>query len=253
MSNEMARPKGDALGRGAILAALTVSLLVGAGEQARSAENSNTRRGLLGAELQAEGERAKVVAVTPGGPAAKAGLLPGDLIVAFNGSGFHFTTDRELIEGLGWIHAGKSVRLSFLRAGSKRELAVSPRAASEMEQKALDSWLAAQRSDEERQHRERAQSDFEAMVRHQPLDITFLRTATGVEISSKTLLPLGLDLNNRVLDALTGALHVNDRMVIRYGWENSKNALKMDIVNSPNYVDLDAVLAGARGASGKHP
>lgn len=253
MSNRTARPQGGAAAKGAILAALTVALLLGADAQARSAENSDTRRGLLGAELQAEGEQAKVIAVTPGGPAAKAGLVPGDLIVAFNGSGFHFATDRDLIEGLDWIRAGKSVRLSLLRADSKRELVVVPRLASEKEQQALDSWLAAQRSDAERQRRERAQSDFEAMVRHKPLDITFLRTATGVEISSKTLLPPGLDLNNRVLDALTGALHVSDRMVIRYGWENSKNALKMDVVSSPSYVDLDAVLAGARGAPGKLP
>lgn len=238
--------------KSALLALMSV-LLLGIGEPARSDETSNARRGLLGAELQAVGERARVVAVTPGGPAAKAGLAPGDLIVAFNGSGFHFATDRELIEGLGWIRAGKPVRLSLLRAGTKRELAIVPRAASEKEQQALDSWLAAARGDQERLRRERAQTDFEAMVRHQPVDITFLRTATGVETSSKTLLPLGLDLNNRVLDALTNALHVNDRMVIRYGWENSKNALKMDVVTSPSYVDLDAVLAGVRGAPGKRP
>ncbi len=168
-----------------------------------------------------------------------------------SGSQFRFATDRELIEGLGWIRAGKPVRLSFLRAGSRREAAVMPRAASDEEQRALDSWLAVARGDEERLRRERAQADFEAMVRHQPLDITFLRSATGVEISSKTLLPLGLDLNNRVLDALTNALHVSDRMVIRYGWENAKNALKMDVVTSPSHVDVDAVLAEVRGTPAK--
>lgn len=253
MSNGTARAQRDAAAKGALLAALTVTFLLGVGTQALSAGGPTPRRGLLGAELQAEGQKARVVAVTPGGPSAKAGLAPGDLIFAFNGSGFHFSTDRELIEGLGWIRAGKPVRLSFLRSDAKRELVVMPRAATEKEQQTLDSWLAAQRSAEENQRRKRAESDFEAMVRRKPIDITFLRTASSVEKSSQTLLPLGLDLNNRILDTLTGALRVGDRMVIRYGWENSKNALKMDVISSPPYVDLGAVLAGARGATGNNP
>jgi hypothetical protein len=174
--------------------------------------------------------------------------MVGDVIVAFNGTGFHFTTDRQLIEGLGWVRPDRPVRLTVLRGDAKRDLEVTPRPASAEEQRTLDLWLAAQRLAEERLRRERTESEFEEIVRHEPVNVTFRRTPTGALMSSTSLLPVGLDLRNRILDALTGALRVGDQMVIRYSWDRAQNALKMDVTSSPQYVDLDAVIASLQGA-----
>lgn len=242
--------------RSSVGAAIVFSLLLGPAFGAQGTEKAAVGRGVLGAELRAEGAQARVLAVLPGGPASKGGLAVGDLIVAFNGTGFRFTSDRQLIEGLEWVRPGRPVRLAVLRQGARRELVLVPRAASAEEKKALDSWLVAQRLEEERKRRDHVEALFEQMVRQKPVEITFRRTATGVVMSSQTLLPPGLDLRNRVLDSLTGALHVNDPMTIRYSWEGARNALKMDVIGSPQYVDLNAVLGsivGARGQSGKKP
>jgi serine protease Do len=88
-----------------------------------------TRRGWLGVNLQSfeediaetlgvpAGTGALVASVTPGGPAAKAGLLPGDVIVRFD--------DREIanMRGLPRIVAGtpigKTVPVEVIRRGEK--------------------------------------------------------------------------------------------------------------------------------------
>lgn len=48
-------------------------------------EFGDVKYGLLGAAMTQEGDRPEIVSVTEGGPADKAGLLPGDVIVAVGG------------------------------------------------------------------------------------------------------------------------------------------------------------------------
>lgn len=207
-----------------------------------SHESPREVRGLLGAELEALRDHARVVGVSPNGPAAKAGLAVGDLVWAINGSSLRFNSDLELIEGLAWIRPGQPVRLDVKRDGKAREILVIPRAASEEELLALESWLDFERLAAQGSQHNRPQALFEGMVRQSPIDVVFRRTATEVNVSSKTPLPLGLDLRNRIVERLTEPLRLNDALTIRYSWENAKNALKLDVVESPTYYDIDAVL-----------
>jgi len=91
-------------------------------------------RGYIGATIQnftsemAEaqgipGQKGAIVAdLVPGGPSAKAGLAPGDVVVSVNGVGVR--TSSELTREVAKAHAGDTLHLSVLRDGKKREVDV---------------------------------------------------------------------------------------------------------------------------------
>ncbi|MCB1505615.1 MAG: Do family serine endopeptidase [Hyphomicrobiaceae bacterium] len=93
-----------------------------------------TRRGWLGVNLQSfeedlaetlgapAGQGALVAAVTPDGPAAKAGIAPGDVIVRFNGQAV--TTMRSLPRIVANATIGKAVPVEVIRKGEKRTISV---------------------------------------------------------------------------------------------------------------------------------
>lgn len=65
-----------------------------------------------------------VAAVAPDSPAAAAGIVPGDLIVAFNSQSFADFTD---LQALTRAHLGQTVTLTLLRDGTQTELSLVPR------------------------------------------------------------------------------------------------------------------------------
>lgn len=65
---------------------------------------------------------AKVEELTPGGPAEKAGLLPGDVVVKFNGQ--TVTTAGELTAAVRSLPAGTKTNLELVRAGESIKLDV---------------------------------------------------------------------------------------------------------------------------------
>jgi serine protease Do len=87
-------------------------------------------RGYIGAQIQnftsemAEaqglgGQKGAIVAqLTPGGPAAKGGLLPGDIVISVNGAAVETSTalTREVARG----RAGEVLRMEIIRDGKKR-------------------------------------------------------------------------------------------------------------------------------------
>ena len=68
----------------------------------------------------------RVVSVSPGGPAAKAGVQPGDLVVAMNGKGV--ASGRELVGSMREVEPGQKVTLELRRDGKPVKLAVEARA-----------------------------------------------------------------------------------------------------------------------------
>ena len=65
---------------------------------------------------------ARVVSVSPGGPAAEAGVKAGDLVVAFNGKSL--ASGRELVESMKGVEPGERVDLLLRRDGGKTEVKV---------------------------------------------------------------------------------------------------------------------------------
>ncbi len=85
-------------------------------------------RGWLGvsvgdAEEQGRRQRGAVVlGVERGGPAARAGLRQGDVVVALNGA--PVATSRALVRGVAVLPPGETVRLTLLRGGRQQDIAV---------------------------------------------------------------------------------------------------------------------------------
>lgn len=81
------------------------------------------RRALIGVVLAADDKGAKIAAVTPGGPAAKAGLKAGDLIVAVNGKAMG--QSKAAVDGvrdtIGALEAGTEVTVRYLRDGKSAD------------------------------------------------------------------------------------------------------------------------------------
>jgi serine protease Do len=90
-------------------------------------------RGYIGAQVQdvtadiaeslgIKGKGALVAELTPGGPAARAGLQPGDLITKVDGQPVEGATD--LTRAVGRVHAGDTIRLEVRRDGRTQELSI---------------------------------------------------------------------------------------------------------------------------------
>ena len=75
-----------------------------------------------GAEIAQTGNSGGQAPITPGGPAAKAGLRPGDVIVAFAGQPVHSMDD--LIVDIRSHQPGQRVQISYLRGGSRQSTAL---------------------------------------------------------------------------------------------------------------------------------
>lgn len=86
------------------------------------------RRAMLGINLgatEANGEGIRVESVSPGGPAAEAGVQGGDVIVAVQAT--PVTTGRELVKVMEGIEPGEKVALELRRDGKPLKVAVEAR------------------------------------------------------------------------------------------------------------------------------
>jgi S1-C subfamily serine protease len=118
------------LGRGGRALAIPSSTVDRAVDQLLA--KGHVARGYLGARLQPvrhgraarEGERGVlVVSVDPDGPAARAGLLVGDIIIAWNGA--PTSRVREIMRSLGTDSVGTTAELTLLRGGKEQKLSVA--------------------------------------------------------------------------------------------------------------------------------
>ena len=88
----------------------------------------NPRRAMLGVNLggtEPNGGGVRVEGVSPGGPAAEAGVKAGDVIVAIEAK--PVTTGRELVKAMEAIEPGEKVELGLRRDGKAVKLAVEAR------------------------------------------------------------------------------------------------------------------------------
>jgi len=102
--------------------------------QSAMAQVQNLRtRAVLGLQLQAEPsskeQGASVMGVSPGGPAAEAGLVAGDVIVALNGESTTGTNaPRLVVERMAGVKPDSKVTVRVMRDGKAKEFQVTPRA-----------------------------------------------------------------------------------------------------------------------------
>ena len=108
------------------LAQRMAELSVKIGDQANASALrylADNKRGMLGIALEDDPAGLRVAAVTPGGPAERAGIRDGDVITAINGTATGTGGDRALA---GAMVAGKPVALTVLRDGKTLQVHVTP-------------------------------------------------------------------------------------------------------------------------------
>ncbi len=101
------------------------------GEQHMVFVNGPPMRAQLGLQISNTPAKdgAHVVAVSPGGPAAEAGIHDGDVITSIGGQDLSKAADpgRELVEHVGQLQPDLKVKLTVMRAGKKMDFDVAPR------------------------------------------------------------------------------------------------------------------------------
>jgi S1-C subfamily serine protease len=103
------------------------------GEAAMGRVKSLRTRAVLGLQLQVEPsskeQGATVTGVSPGGPAAEAGLAPGDVIVALNGeSTTGPNAPRAVVDRMAAVKPDAKVTVKVMRDGKPKEFTVTARA-----------------------------------------------------------------------------------------------------------------------------
>jgi predicted metalloprotease with PDZ domain len=103
------------------------------GQSAMVRVQSLRTRAVLGLQLQTERSAneagATVIGVSPGGPAAEAGVATGDVIVAINGDATTGSNaSREVVDHMAGVKPDTKVTLKVMRDGKVKELQVTPRA-----------------------------------------------------------------------------------------------------------------------------
>lgn len=130
------------------LAQRMAELSVKIGDQASASALSylaDSKRGMLGVVLDGDATGLRVNGVTPGGPAERAKIQDGDVIVAIDGASTRGRDDMFLTKHL---VAGKPVALSLLRDGKPLQVRVTPERFQTADWQALarTAQTAAQRS-----------------------------------------------------------------------------------------------------------
>lgn len=132
---EQARERLDAAARE--VAELSMQM-GGGGPETRVFEfrSDDRRRAILGVQLGQGGgfdskSGARVVTVSPGGPAEAAGLKAGDVIVGIQGVDLRGrdNAERELVQQMRGVEPDQKVKLKVLRAGKVQDFEVTARAA----------------------------------------------------------------------------------------------------------------------------
>jgi S1-C subfamily serine protease len=103
------------------------------GQSAMAQVRTLRTRAVLGLQLQMQGsakeQGATVTGVSPGGPAAEAGLAPGDVIVALDGeSTIGPNAPRMVVERMAAVNPDSKVTVKVMRDGKPKEFAVTARA-----------------------------------------------------------------------------------------------------------------------------
>jgi S1-C subfamily serine protease len=103
------------------------------GQSAMARVKSLRTRAVLGLQLQVEPsskeQGATVMGVSPGGPAAEAGLAPGDVIVALNGeSTTGPNAPRAVVDRMAAVKPDAKVTVKVMRDGKPKEFTVTARA-----------------------------------------------------------------------------------------------------------------------------
>lgn len=118
VSTAIVSPSGGSVGIGFAIPSEIVSRIVN-----QLVTSGSIARGWLGVGIEERDNIVVIATVDRTGPAAKAGLRPGDVVVAINGE--HIDSSRNLIRAVAAVTPGRNLRLTVRRQGREMEVPVT--------------------------------------------------------------------------------------------------------------------------------
>jgi serine protease Do len=118
VSSVIVSPTGASVGIGFAIPSETVSRIV-----AQLLSKGSIERGWLGVSVEDRDDGVLIASLDRNGPAAKAGIRSGDLVVAINGD--KIDSSRGLIRAVAAVPPGNSVRVTVRRQGRELDIAVN--------------------------------------------------------------------------------------------------------------------------------
>jgi serine protease Do len=118
VSTAIVSPSGGSVGIGFAIPSEAVSRIV-----AQLLEHGTIERGWLGVSVEDANSGVLIAAVDRSGPALRAGVRPGDVVLGLNGE--RIETSRGLIRAVAAVPPGSAVRLNLRRQGKELELPVT--------------------------------------------------------------------------------------------------------------------------------
>lgn len=197
---------------------------------------ADSRRGMLGIVLDDDASGARVSALTPDGPAQRAGVEVGDVITTVDGKGLRDDGTAMLAESL---IAGKPVTLGVLRNGKALSLKATP------ERFQAADWQALARTAREAAERTFAEFDsqkFRAQLRHDVDDAMKQTVKARADIAAQWR--KGLDLRGSGLFAPWWGLNLaalNPELGDYFGTERGALVLSNDARRYPGLQPGDVI------------
>jgi serine protease Do len=117
VSSVIVSPTGASVGIGFAIPSETVSRIV-----AQLLSKGSIERGWLGVAVEEHGKNVVIASLDRNGPAAKAGIRQGDVVVAINDA--QVDSSRGLIRAVAAVTPGDNLRISLRRGGREMDIAV---------------------------------------------------------------------------------------------------------------------------------
>jgi serine protease Do len=118
VSSVIVSPTGASVGIGFAIPSEAVNRIVG-----QLLARGSIERGWLGVSVDDRDDGVTIASLDRNGPAGKAGIRPGDVVLAINGD--HIDSSRGLIRAVAGVPPGNSVRVTIRRQGHEMDLSVS--------------------------------------------------------------------------------------------------------------------------------
>jgi serine protease Do len=118
VSSVIVSPTGASVGIGFAIPSDTVSPIV-----TQLLSHGSIERGWLGVSVDDRDQGVTIASLDRAGPAGRAGIRPGDVVLAINGD--HIDTSRGLIRAIAGVTPGNNVRITIRRQGREMEISVT--------------------------------------------------------------------------------------------------------------------------------